>query len=70
MFLAVTASLSNIAGLVSAPMIAELYQPGLASVGLLLAVLGHTIGAYNGIITGQICYICSPLKVIDSNDNI
>jgi len=55
LFLLATASLSNIAGLVSAPVIAELYQPGFACVGLLLAILGHTIGAYNGIITGQIC---------------
>jgi uncharacterized membrane protein len=55
LFLVATASLSNIAGLVSAPVVAEVYQPGLASVGLLLAILGHSLGAYNGIITGQIC---------------
>ncbi len=55
LFLVATASLSNIAGLVSAPVVAEIYQPGLASVGLLLAILGHSIGAYNGILTGQIC---------------
>jgi uncharacterized membrane protein len=55
MFLVATASLSNIAGLVSAPVVAEVYQPGFASVGLLLAILGHTLGAYIGIITGQIC---------------
>ena len=55
LFLVATASLSNLAGLVSAPVIAEVYQPGLASVGLLLAILGHSLGAYIGIITGQIC---------------
>ena len=55
LFLVATASLSNIAGLVSAPVVAEVYQPGFASVGLLLAILGHSIGAYNGIVTGQIC---------------
>jgi len=55
LFLVATASLANIAGLVSAPMIAEVYQPGLASVGLLLAILGHTLGAYIGIFTGQLC---------------
>ena len=54
LFLAATASLSNIAGLVSAPVVAEVYQPGLASVGLLLAILGHSLGAYIGIATGQI----------------
>jgi len=55
LFLVATASLSNIAGLVSAPVVAEVYQPGFASVGLLLAILGHCLGAYNGILTGQIC---------------
>jgi len=55
LFLVATASLANIAGLVSAPVVAEVYQPGLASVGLLLAILGHSLGAYVGIITGQIC---------------
>jgi len=60
LFLVATSSLANIAGLVSAPVVAEVYQPGLASVGLLLAILGHSIGAYNGIITGQICHWLSP----------
>jgi uncharacterized membrane protein len=55
LFLVATASLANLAGLVSAPVVAEVYQPGLASVGLLLAILGHTLGAYNGILIGQIC---------------
>jgi uncharacterized membrane protein len=55
LFLIATASLANIAGLVSAPMVAEVYQPGFASVGLLLAILGHSLGAYIGIVTGQIC---------------
>ena len=55
LFLVATASLSNIAGLVSAPVVAEVYQPGFACVGLLLAILGHTLGAYFGIFTGQIC---------------
>lgn len=55
LFLIATASLSNIAGLVSAPVVAEVYQPGFACVGLLLAILGHSLGAYFGIFTGQIC---------------
>ena len=55
LFLAATASLANMAGLVSAPVIAEVYQPGFASVGLLLAILGHCLGAYIGIFIGQVC---------------
>jgi uncharacterized membrane protein len=55
LFLVATASLSNMAGLVSAPVVAEVYQPGFACVGLLLAILGHSLGAYIGIATGQVC---------------
>lgn len=55
MFLAVVASQANIGGVASAPVVAAIYQPGLASVGLLLAILGNIIGTYSGIITGQVC---------------
>jgi uncharacterized membrane protein len=55
MFLAVVASQANIGGVASAPVVAAIYQPGLASVGLLLAILGNIIGTYCGIITGQLC---------------
>ena len=55
MFLAAVASQANIGGVASAPIVAEIYQPGLASVGLLLAILGNIIGTYCGIITGQLC---------------
>jgi uncharacterized membrane protein len=55
LFLAATASVANMAGMVSAPMVAEVYQPGFAPAALLLAVLGHSLGAYIGIVTGQIC---------------
>lgn len=57
LFLVATASMSNIAGLVSAPVVAEIYQPGFACVGLLLAILGHSLGAYEGIFTGKICHL-------------
>ncbi len=56
LFLAVTASQANIGGIASAPIVAACYQPGLAPVGLLLAVLGNMIGTYAGIITGQLCH--------------
>jgi uncharacterized membrane protein len=55
MFLAAVASQANIGGVASAPIVAEVYRPGLASVGLLLAVLGGIIGTYLGIITGHMC---------------
>ena len=55
MFLAAVASQANIGGVASAPVVAAVYQPGLASVGLLLAILGNIVGTYLGIITAQLC---------------
>lgn len=54
-FLVATASQANIGGVASAPIVAEVYQTGLASVGLLLAIFGNVIGTYVGILVGQIC---------------
>lgn len=56
MFLIAVASQANIGGVASAPIVAAIYQPGLASVGLLLAILGNIIGTYCGIITAQLCH--------------
>ncbi len=61
MFFIATASQANIGGTVSAPIVSAVYQPGLAPVGLLLAVLGGIIGTYLGIFCGQICRIVSLL---------
>ncbi len=55
MFLAAVASQANIGGVASAPIVAEMYQPGLACVGLLLAIFGNIVGMYLGIITAQLC---------------
>ncbi|HLD69465.1 MAG TPA: DUF819 family protein [Candidatus Omnitrophota bacterium] len=55
LFLVAVASQANIGGVASAPIVAEIYQPGFASVGLLLAILGNIVGTYFGILTGQLC---------------
>jgi uncharacterized membrane protein len=55
LMLAATASQANIGGAASAPIVAEIYQPGLSTMGLLMAVLGNIIGTYLGILTGQLC---------------
>lgn len=55
--LAVTASQANIGGVASAPVVAKTYFPGLASVGLLLAILGNIIGTYVGLLTGVVLNI-------------
>jgi uncharacterized membrane protein len=59
LFLAVVSSQANIGGVASAPLVAEVYQKGFASVGLLLAILGNIEGTYIGILTGQICRFLS-----------
>ncbi|MBN1902305.1 DUF819 family protein [Candidatus Sumerlaeota bacterium] len=46
MFFAATASQANIGGTVSAPVVAAAYQPNLAVVGLLMAVVGNIIGTF------------------------
>jgi uncharacterized membrane protein len=52
---AASASQACVGGVISAPVVAEIYQPGLATLGLLMAILGNIIGTYFGIMTGQLC---------------
>ncbi len=48
------ASQAAVGGYSSAPIVAEIYQPGLAPVGLLLAVVGNVLGTYAGLAVGQL----------------
>ena len=48
------ASQAAVGGYSSAPVVAEIYQPGLAPVGLLLAVVGNVLGTYVGLAIGQL----------------
>jgi uncharacterized membrane protein len=48
-FFAVTASQANIGGPVSAPVVAAAYQPSLAVVGLLMAIIGNILGTFAGL---------------------
>ena len=54
MFLIATSSQANIGGVVSATIIATVYQKSLAPVGLLMGVLGNIIGIYFGLLTAWI----------------
>ena len=47
------ASQACVGGYSSAPIVAAIYQPGMAPVGLLLAVLGNVIGTYAGLLVAQ-----------------
>lgn len=49
LFFVATASQANVGGPVSAPVVAAAYQPGLAVVGLLMAILGGILGTFSGL---------------------
>ncbi len=56
MFFLVTSSQANIGGTASTPIVAGVYQPHLAALGLLLAISGNVIGTYAGIAIAQACH--------------
>jgi len=49
-----SASQACVGGYSSAPLVAEVYVPSMAPVGLLLAVLGNVLGTYAGLVMGQV----------------
>ena len=49
-----TASQANFGGVVSAPLVAAVYHPGLMPVGLCLAIAGNALGTYAGMIAASI----------------
>lgn len=55
--LVATASQANIGGPVSAPIVAAVYEPSLAPVGLLLGVFGNLIGTYAALLCARCCYL-------------
>ena len=57
MALVAAASQSSIGGPASGPVIAGIYHPDLAPVGLLLAVLGNISGTFLGLTTAQVCHL-------------
>jgi len=42
----VTGSMANVGGAASAPVVAGVYHPAMAPVGLLMAVFGYVLGIY------------------------
>lgn len=53
--LVATASQASIGGPASAPVVAAVYEPALAPVGLLLGVFGNVIGTYCGLLCSILC---------------
>ena len=54
MFTCGVASLANIGGTASAPILAGSYSNSLVPVGVLMALMGYVIGTFGGILTGNI----------------
>jgi len=48
------ASLANIGGVASAPILAATYNKALVSVGVLMAIMGYLIGTFGGLAVGEI----------------
>lgn len=48
------ASLSNIGGVASAPILAATYNKSLVSIGVMMAIMGYIIGTFGGLMIGNI----------------
>ncbi|MBI4356081.1 MAG: DUF819 family protein [Candidatus Omnitrophica bacterium] len=53
--LAATASQANVGGVASAPLVAAVYHPALAPLGVALALLGNALGTPAGLLTAWLC---------------
>ncbi len=54
LFSIAVASLSNIGGVASAPILAAAYNKSLVSVGVLMAIMGYLIGTFGGLAVGSV----------------
>jgi uncharacterized membrane protein len=54
-------SQANVGGAASAPVVASAFHPSLAPVGVLLAVLGYTIGTAAAWFCGQLMRMVAPM---------
>jgi len=55
LFFLVTSSQANIGGTASTPLVAGIFQPRLAPLGLLLAIAGNVVGTYAGLLIAAAC---------------
>jgi uncharacterized membrane protein len=51
LFFVATGSMANIGGPATTPLVASVYHPAMAPVGLLMAVSGYILGIYAGLVT-------------------
>jgi uncharacterized membrane protein len=59
-FFVAVGSQANIGGAASAPIVASVFHPSLAPVGVLLAVLGYALGTYGAWLTGILMQAVAP----------
>lgn len=59
-FFMAVGSTANVGGAASAPIVATAFHPALATVGVLLAVLGYVIGTYGALLTAELMRIVAP----------
>ncbi len=59
-FFVAVGSKANIGGAASAPVVAAAFHPALATVGVLLAVLGYALGTYGAIFCAELMEFVSP----------
>lgn len=59
-FYVAVGSKANIGGAASAPVVASAFDPSLASVGALMAILGYAVGTYGAIACAEIMRMVSP----------
>jgi uncharacterized membrane protein len=61
LFFVATGSMANIGGAASAPVVASVYHPAMAPVGLLMGVSGYILGIYAALgcawILGQLAFM-------------
>ena len=53
------ASLANIGGVASAPILASAYSKALIPIGVLMAMMGYIMGTFGGLMVGKILEILS-----------
>ncbi len=56
------ASLANIGGVASAPILAATYNKALVSIGVLMAIMGYLIGTFGGLLVGNILLILNSVR--------
>jgi uncharacterized membrane protein len=59
-FFTAVGSMANVGGATSAPVVASAFHPSLATVGVLLAVLGYALGTYGAYLSALVMQVVAP----------